>query len=135
MSAVFTPRSMPCAVLNSPHGNRGNNKARKKILPSGCDIFIVRLPFSDSPANSRYPEYGNSRPCRGCVLWLASYGIKRAYYTTGIVSDPVKCEQVRDLVANLNSVYITWSVKATSHSTNGQKEELEERDDFLCINS
>jgi len=36
-------------------------------------------------------------------------------YTTGIVSDPVKCEQVRDLVANLNSVYITWSVKATSH--------------------
>ena len=49
-----------------------------EILPR-CTIYVARMKYVSSEKNQMIP--GMSKPCPGCTAALATFGVKRVFYT------------------------------------------------------
>eukprot|EP01085_Mycamoeba_gemmipara_P002093 Mycagemm_TRINITY_DN10021_c0_g1::TRINITY_DN10021_c0_g1_i1::g.2093::m.2093 type:complete len:178 gc:universal TRINITY_DN10021_c0_g1_i1:241-774(+) len=146
-TAPLTRRCRPCTALNhiwpracrgtknkgtdNAAANNGHNKSRKHSVSKrsnkrqsahnrnatrsglhSADMYVVRV--------SACGEFCNSRPCHLCVQWMAHYGVKRVFYSTGpsashATDGPIKWEV--EHVANLVLEGRSYTTRAERYVT------------------
>jgi len=76
-----------------------NNRKRDNIFKN-ADIYVVRVYFGDKKKENNNNEIvtSMSKPCKHCIAFLKSIGIKRVFYTTGdIYNNEWKCEKLSEI--------------------------------------
>lgn len=84
-----------------------NKKKRKKRMKrdnifKNADIYVVRVYNGNDNDKIRTSM---SKPCKNCISFLRSIGIKRVFYSTGdIYEGGWKCEKISDIISDHISI-------------------------------